>query len=165
MEEGGVGREQKSRIHCKGRMVVLIVLSQSQCMRLPWQRKGLLEEDSQMNLLPEPLGEGEGGVLCWQPQTQPRSGAPASLLLPMLHTIKKNQEKECCSSWLRFVPFLDPERHFPAKSETQPELFGALPAPACLLPWVFCGGILVTNLCFGVSFPFLLPKILGSLIL
>lgn len=98
MEEGGVGGEQRSRTHYKGRMVVLIVLSESQCMCLPWQRKGHLEEDSQMNLFPEPLGEGEGGVLCWQPQTQPCSGAPASLLLPMLHTIKKSQEKECCSS-------------------------------------------------------------------
>lgn len=128
--------------------------SQSQHVCVPWQRKGLLEEHSQRSLPSEPLGQVESSVLCWQPQTQPHSGHRASLLLPVLLTIKANQEEECCSSWLCFVSFLDPERHFPAKSETQPELFGALPAPARLLPGVFCGGILVTYLCLGLLFPF-----------
>lgn len=66
------------------------------------------------------------------------SHAPVSLLFTA-----SDRFEECCYYWLCFVPFADPERHFPAKSETQPELFGALPAPACLLSGVFRGETLV----------------------
>lgn len=66
------------------------------------------------------------------------------------------------------MPFPDPERHFPAESETQPELPGALPAPAGLLPRVFRGAILVLTyalIFFFFLFHFFLPKLLGTLIL
>lgn len=160
MEEGGVGESQGVEFTVKeeyGHSNTSNVPSQSQRVCMPCKGKGFWRSTHKgvfsLSLLDR-----------WKAVCCVGSLRHSHILVTERHryfqcfSIKADQEEESCSSWLCIVPFLDPERHLPAKSETQPELFGALPAPARLLPRVFCGGILVTYLCLGLLFPFCFLK-------